>query len=68
MLENQTVGLLADVVSDILTVSPSDLQPIPDIVDDTVRRFISGVLVIEDRMIRKMDLAEVLPSVQGEAV
>lgn len=68
VLGNQTVGLLADVVSDILTVSPSDLQPIPDIVDDNVRRFISGVLVIDERMIRKMDLAEVLPSVQSEAV
>jgi len=61
VLENQTVGLLADVVSDIMTVSKPDIQPVPDIVDDAVRRFISGVLVVDDRMIRKMDLGLVLP-------
>lgn len=62
VLGQQTVGLLADVVSDILTVSGGDIQPIPDIVDDAVRRFISGVLVVDDRMIRKMDLTTILPS------
>lgn len=62
VLGQQTVGLLADVVSDILTVSEDDIQAVPDIVDEAVRQFISGVLVIDDRMIRKMDLATILPS------
>lgn len=62
VLEQRTVGLLADVVSDILTVAVTDIQPIPDIVDEAVRRFISGVLVVDDRMIRKMDLAMIIPS------
>ncbi|WP_397544621.1 chemotaxis protein CheW [Roseovarius salis] len=61
VLEQQTVGLLADVVSDILTVAEGDIQPVPDMIDDAVRQFISGVLIIEERMIRKMDLAAVLP-------
>lgn len=59
--EQQTVGLLADVVSDILTVSERDIQPIPDMIDEAVRRFISGVLIVEERMIRRMDLAAILP-------
>lgn len=67
VLGQQTVGLLADVVSDILTVAETDIQPIPDIVDEVVRRFISGVLVIDDRMIRKMDLGMIIPS-DGRAV
>jgi purine-binding chemotaxis protein CheW len=62
VLNQRTVGLLADVVSDILTVSETDIQPIPDMVDEAVRRFISGVLVLDDRMIRKMDLAMIIPS------
>ena len=62
VLGRQTVGLLADVVLDILTVSEADIQPIPEIVDEAVRRFVSGVLVMDDRMIRIMDLATILPS------
>ncbi|MEQ9258179.1 MAG: chemotaxis protein CheW [Roseovarius sp.] len=62
VLGQRTVGLLADVVSDILTVSETDIQPIPDIIDDGVRRFISGVLLVEGRMIRKMDLEMIIPT------
>ncbi|KMW60666.1 Positive regulator of CheA protein activity (CheW) [Candidatus Rhodobacter oscarellae] len=58
----QTVGLLADVVSDILTVDDADMQPIPEIVDEVVRAYISGVLIADGRMIRKMNLSRVLPS------
>lgn len=61
VFDGQTIGLLADVVSDLMSFSRSEIQPIPEIVDDAVRRFISGVIVVEDRMIRKMDLGLVLP-------
>ncbi|MEL7281523.1 MAG: chemotaxis protein CheW [Pseudomonadota bacterium] len=60
VVADQTVGLLAEVVSDILTVSESELQPIPDIVDETVRQFISGVLIQDDKMIRRLELATIL--------
>lgn len=60
VVKGQTVGLLAEVVSDILSVAESDLQPIPDIVDETVRRFISGVLVHDETMIRRLDLGMIL--------
>lgn len=63
----QTVGLLADVVSDILTVDQSDMQPVPDIVGEAVRTYISGVLVIDGRMIRKMNLSRVLPASAQDA-
>lgn len=60
MIANQTVGLLAEVVSDILTVYENDLQPIPDIVDDTVGQFISGVLLRDDKLIRRLELAMIV--------
>lgn len=60
VVADQTVGLLAEVVSDILTVTESELQPIPDIVDETVRQFISGVLLQDDKMIRRLELATIL--------
>lgn len=62
VIGSQTVGLLADVVSDILTVDQSDMQPVPDIVGEAVRTYISGVLVVDGRMIRKMNLSRVLPA------
>lgn len=61
VIGTQTVGLLADVVSDILTVNEADFQPVPDIVDDASRAYISGVLIIDGRMIRKLNLHRVLP-------
>jgi len=60
VIGTQTVGLLADVVSDILTVDEADMHPIPDIIDEAVRTYISGVLIIDGRMIRKMNLGRVL--------
>ena len=59
VIGNQTVGLLADVVSDILTVDDADVQPIPEIVDEVVRTYVSGVLVSDGKMIRKMNLPRV---------
>lgn len=57
----QTVGLLADVVSDILTTRDTDLHAVPDVVDDIVRNFITGVLILDGRMIRKLNLTRLLP-------
>lgn len=65
---NQTVGLLADVVSDILGVGDAELKPVPDVGCDTTRAFITNLITLEDgRMLRKLELSEVLPRRAGEA-
>jgi purine-binding chemotaxis protein CheW len=62
MIGDQTVGLLADVVSDILTIDDTSLRHVPDIASEVARDFISNVVTFEDgRMLRKIDLARVLP-------
>lgn len=63
----QTVGLLADVVSDILTVDETSMQPVPEVVDEAVRTYISGVLILEGRMIRKLNISRILPKSNQEA-
>jgi len=61
-LGDQTVGLLADVVSDILAIPDDHLRPVPEIASDGPRGFITNVITLEDgRMLRKLDLHEVLP-------
>lgn len=62
VVQSQTIGILAEVVSDIITVQDEDIQPVPDIVSDTVKSFISGVVIVNGQMIRKLDLTRVLPS------
>ncbi|MGP1356352.1 chemotaxis protein CheW [Roseicyclus sp.] len=62
MIGDQTVGLLADVVSDILTIDDTAMRHVPDIASEVARDFISNVVTFEDgRMLRKIDLARVLP-------
>jgi purine-binding chemotaxis protein CheW len=61
---SQTVGLLADLVSDILTVPDEAMKPVPEVASESAREFIVGVLTFDDgRMIRKIDLERVLPEI-----
>jgi purine-binding chemotaxis protein CheW len=60
-LETQTLGILVDAVSDILTLQKSDIQPPPELANAKGSSFISGLTIIEERMIRVIDLAGVLP-------
>lgn len=62
VVQSQTIGILAEVVSDIITVQDDDIQPVPDIVSDAVKSFISGVVIVNGQMIRKLDLSRVLPA------
>lgn len=66
-LENQTVGILADVVSDILGIDEASLKPVPDVASDGAAAFITCVITLEDgRMLRKLDLAAVLETPGAE--
>jgi purine-binding chemotaxis protein CheW len=67
VVEGQTIGLLADVVSDILAVSEEAMHPVPEMVAEQVKAFISGVVLVEERMIRRLDLSRVVPSQGLEA-
>lgn len=62
VIGTQTIGLLAEVVSDILTVNDETMQPVPEIASESARAYISGMVVAHDKMIRKIDLAKVLPA------
>ncbi|MCX7888110.1 MAG: chemotaxis protein CheW [Rhodobacteraceae bacterium] len=53
-------GLLVDAVSDIVTVSPEALQPPPALGDCQGAGCVAGLAVIDDRMLRLLDLHAVL--------
>lgn len=57
----QSAGLLVDAVSDILALPRSELQTPPDLAADTAHRYISALTIVNERMIRVLDLVAVLP-------
>lgn len=67
VVNGQTIGLLADVVSDIVSLDLNNLHPVPDMVSGRVKEFISGVMLYDDKMIRRLDLSRVVPSTCEES-
>lgn len=65
-LGGRIIGLLADTVSDILTIAADTLKPLPDQVADRSHEFMTGIATLPDgRMLRMLDLAHVFPAVPG---
>jgi purine-binding chemotaxis protein CheW len=66
---DQTIGLLVDAVSDILTVAAGSIQPTPDVASELARAFMKGVIAMEGRMISLIALDSVLtPGQAGQGL
>ena len=61
-VESRTMGLRVDAVSDILTLSQHQLHPPPDVATSSGARFVQALTILDDRMVRVLDLARVMPS------
>lgn len=55
-VEDQMTGLLVEAVSDIVALSPDDLQPPPELTGSAADGVVSALTLIDDRMIRILDL------------
>ncbi|MBT8448492.1 MAG: chemotaxis protein CheW [Gammaproteobacteria bacterium] len=58
----RVMGLRVDAVSDILSFEPEQLQLPPDIASSPSNRFVKALTVLEETMVRILDLEAVLPS------
>lgn len=67
-IKDQTVGLLVDEVSEILNISSDAVKPTPDVGIQVDEIFLSGVISIEDQMVRRVDLEKIFPIELEEAV
>lgn len=64
----QTVGLLVEAVSDILTVSPEEMMAAPDVSGGELAGCIRGVFARDEELMRAIDLKTTLPFLAtGEA-
>ena len=61
-ISGRTVGLRVDAVSDILSIPTNQLQPPPEMSADRGHGFVRGLTIVEGRMIRILDLPQVVPS------
>ena len=50
-IRGQSVGLLVEGVSEILTITGDMVQPVPDVGSSIAREFVNGVVAIQNRMI-----------------
>ncbi len=64
---DRTFGLQVDAVSDILAIPEQDMQPPPEMRADIDRNFVSALTIVDDRMIRVLDLDAVMPPASEEA-
>ncbi|MEM1076372.1 MAG: chemotaxis protein CheW [Pseudomonadota bacterium] len=65
--EDMMTGLLVDAVSDIIGLTTDDLQPPPDMQSASGPNVVSALTLIDERMIRVLDLASVVSQVQSDA-
>lgn len=55
-LEDTMTGLLVDAVSDIVALSPEDMQPPPELSSNAAEAVVSALTLIDERMVRVLDL------------
>jgi purine-binding chemotaxis protein CheW len=65
--EDTMTGLLVDAVSDIIALTSDDLQPPPDIQSGAGASVVSALTLIDERMIRVLDLGSIVSQVQSSA-
>ncbi|MEM7751826.1 MAG: chemotaxis protein CheW [Pseudomonadota bacterium] len=58
----RAMGLRVDAVSDILSFTRDQLQPPPDVIGSSSAAFVKALTVLDDRVVRLLDLEVVLPS------
>lgn len=66
-VDGQTLGLLVNAVSDILSIPHDEMQAPPELAADVSRTFIHALTIYEGRMIRILNLEAVMPSHEGLA-
>jgi len=65
--EDVMTGLLVDAVSDIIALTADDLQPPPDLQASSAPNVVSALTLIDERMIRVLDLSSIVLSVHSNA-
>lgn len=66
-VNNMAVGLLVDSVSNIIALSADDMRPPPDMANGGKHDYVSALTVVDEQMIRILDLGPALADEQEAA-
>ena len=66
-VRNQSIGLLVEGVTEILTIGADFIQPTPEAASQAAKDFVSGIVAIQGRMISLIALEAILPPSEQEA-
>ncbi|MEM7521256.1 MAG: chemotaxis protein CheW [Pseudomonadota bacterium] len=66
-MEDHMTGLLVEAVSDIVALSPDDLQPPPELTGSAADGVVSALTLIDERMIRILDLHATISKLESAA-
>lgn len=64
---SQIVGLLVEGVSDIFNVADDAIQPTPNVASELAKRFVRGVIPIDNRLISVIAIDSILPEIVDQA-
>jgi len=56
----QLQGIIVDAVSDIVTLNPGTIQPVPDIGQSTAAAFLEGIATVDDRLVMILGLDRII--------
>lgn len=65
--QDTMTGLLVDAVSDIIALTNEDLQPPPDLQNTNAPNVVSALTLIDERMIRVLDLSSIILPIESSA-
>ncbi|MEO9652903.1 MAG: chemotaxis protein CheW [Roseobacter sp.] len=65
--EDVMTGLLVDAVSDIIALTSDDLQPPPEMQSGSGLNVVNSLTLIDERMIRVLDLSSIVAQVKSDA-
>lgn len=66
-LDGRTLGLRVDAVSDILSIPASAMQTPPQISADSADTFLRALTIVDERMVRVLDLKAIMPASEEAA-
>ena len=65
-VRSRVVGILVDAVADIISITSSSIQPVPELEHKTEAGFLAGLVTVEGRMVALLDLDRLFDVELGE--
>jgi purine-binding chemotaxis protein CheW len=59
-IEGKMVGLIVDAASEVLKIAPNDIEPPPDVFDESDVNYVTGVGKLHGRLVIMVDLSKIL--------